>query len=88
MDADPAGRSAGRTGRCRLSLKASARVAAALLVSLACSAKEPSIGGAWSVVDVSAGSNPPTPARRNLVRRVNGRSILVASFVKIGRAHV
>ena len=84
MDADPAGRSAGRPGRCRLSLKASARVAAALLVSLACSAKEPSIGGAWSVVDVSAGSNPPTPARRNLVRRVNGRSILVASFV--GRA--
>ena len=74
MDADPAGRSTGCPGRCRLSLKTRTRVAAALLVSLACPTGAPSIGGAWSVVDVPARSDPPTPARRDLRRRVNGRS--------------
>jgi hypothetical protein len=81
MDAHASERSTGGPGGCGLFLKARAPVAVALLISVACSAREPSIGGAWSVVNVPARSDPRTPARRDLLRRVNGRSVLVASFI-------
>jgi hypothetical protein len=81
MDGNASERSNGGLGGGGVSLKARIRAAATLLLSLACSAREPSIGGAWSVVNVPARSDPPGPARRNLLRRVNGRSILVASFI-------
>src|SRR5207253_10727955 len=78
MDAHTSERSTGGPGGCGLFLKARAPVAVALL-TVACSAREPSIGGAWSVLNVPARSDHRTPARRELLRRVNGRSILVAS---------
>jgi len=80
MDAHTSERSTGGPGGCGLFLKARAPVAVALL-TVACSAREPSIGGAWSVLNVPARSDHRTPARRELLRRVNGRSILVASFI-------
>jgi len=81
MDADAAERSTGALGGSALSMNARVRVAATLLVAIACSAPEPSIGGAWFVVNVPARSDPRTPARRDLLRRVNRRTVLVASFI-------
>lgn len=57
-----------------------ARVAV-FLIACACSTTGQTIGGAWFVENVPAQPHHRTPARRDLLRWVNGTTVLVASFV-------